>query len=126
MTLEAEQVTDPVTFHGEGPVWSPRWGGLRWVDMFAGDILSLTDGEVERRHVGTIAAVVRPRRTGGAVIAVERGFAFEETDGSITVLDRSGLEAATCQCYGTVQRQFEHLLGHPAENGRHFSARLVR
>ncbi len=87
MTLEAEQVTDPVTFHGEGPVWSPRWGGLRWVDMFAGDILSLTDGEVQRRHVGKIAAVVRPRRTGGAVIAVERGFAFEETDGSITVLD---------------------------------------
>lgn len=87
MTLEAEQVTDPVTFHGEGPVWSPRWGGLRWVDMFAGDILSQTDGQVQRRHVGALAAVVRPRRTGGAVIAVERGFAFEETDGSITVLD---------------------------------------
>jgi pimeloyl-ACP methyl ester carboxylesterase len=31
-----EQVTDPVAYHGEGPVWSPRWGGLRWVDMLAG------------------------------------------------------------------------------------------
>src|ERR687893_669783 len=29
--VRAEQVTDPVAYHGEGPVWSERWGGLRWV-----------------------------------------------------------------------------------------------
>jgi sugar lactone lactonase YvrE len=82
--MRAEQVTDPVAYHGEGPVWSERWGGLRWVDMLAGDILSLTaDGEINRRHVGKIAAVVRPRCQGGAVIGVERGFALEETDGAI-------------------------------------------
>ena len=40
--MRAEQITDPVAFHGEGPVWSPSWGGLRWVDMLAGDVLSLT------------------------------------------------------------------------------------
>jgi sugar lactone lactonase YvrE len=85
--MRAEQVTDPVAYHGEGPVWSERWGGLRWVDMLAGDILSLTaDGEINRRHVGKIAAVVRPCRRGGAVIGVERGFALEETDGTITHL----------------------------------------
>ena len=39
--MRAEQVTGPVTYHGEGPVWSERWGGLRWVDMLAGDVLSL-------------------------------------------------------------------------------------
>ena len=34
-----------------------RWGGLRWVDMLAGDVLALAaDGSVERRHVGTICA----------------------------------------------------------------------
>ncbi len=33
--MRVEQVTDPVAYHGEGPVWSPRWGGLRWVDMLA-------------------------------------------------------------------------------------------
>jgi hypothetical protein len=27
---------------------------------------------------------------------------------------RSGLEAASCECYGTVRRQFEYLLGTPA------------
>ena len=85
--MRAEQVTDPVAFHAEGPVWSERWGGLRWVDMFAGDVLSLAaDGSVARRHVGTIAAVVRPRTKGGAVIGVERGFALEEPDGRLVAL----------------------------------------
>lgn len=85
--MRAEQITDPVAFHGEGPVWSPRWGGLRWVDMLAGDVLSLRrDGSIERRHVGNIAAAIRPRRGGGAVIGVERGFALEAPDGTLTYL----------------------------------------
>jgi CRP-like cAMP-binding protein len=32
--------------------------------------------------------------------------------GLITVTDRSGLEEATCECYGTVRRSFERLLPH--------------
>jgi sugar lactone lactonase YvrE len=44
--MRAEQITDPVAHHAEGPVWSEAWGGLRWVDMLAGDVLSLT-GEAE-------------------------------------------------------------------------------
>jgi sugar lactone lactonase YvrE len=85
--MQAEQLTDSVAYHAEGPVWSERWGGLRWVDMLAGDVLSLTaNGAIDRRHVGTIAAVVRPRRGGGAVIAVERGFALEEPDGTLSEL----------------------------------------
>jgi sugar lactone lactonase YvrE len=82
--MQVAQVTDPVAYHGEGPVWSVRWGGLRWVDMLAGDVLSLEDdGHVRRRHVGSVAAVLRPRRGGGAVIGVERGFALEDPDGSL-------------------------------------------
>jgi sugar lactone lactonase YvrE len=82
-----EQVTEPVAEHGEGPVWSERWGGLRWVDMLAGDVLSLrADGSVGRRHVGSVAAAVRPRRGGGAVIGVERGFVLEDPDGALTAL----------------------------------------
>jgi sugar lactone lactonase YvrE len=47
--VRAEAVTGPVAYHGEGPVWSARWGGLRWVDMLAGDVLALgEDGAVER------------------------------------------------------------------------------
>jgi sugar lactone lactonase YvrE len=86
-TARAEPLTDPVAYHAEGPVWSERWGELRWVDMLAGDVLSLdARGVVRRRHVGAIAAVLRPRRRGGAVIGVERGFALEDPDGTLTHL----------------------------------------
>lgn len=83
----AEQITESVAHHAEGPVWSERWGGLRWVDMLAGDVLSLdVGGAIERRHVGRVAAALRPRRGGGAVIAVERGFALEDAAGEIETL----------------------------------------
>jgi sugar lactone lactonase YvrE len=85
--MGVEQVTGPVAYHGEGPVWYPGWGGLRFVDMLAGDVMCLaTDGSLERRHIGSIAAAIRPRRGGGAVIGVERGFALEDPDGTVTAL----------------------------------------
>jgi sugar lactone lactonase YvrE len=85
--MRAEQVTGSITYHGEGPVWSDQWGGLRFVDMLAGDVLSLQpDGTVVRRHVGAVAAALRPRRGGGAVIGVERGFVLENPDGTLTDL----------------------------------------
>jgi len=85
--VRADQLTDPITFHGEGPVYSPAWGGLRLVDMFAGDVLTVAeDGTVTRRHVDAIAAALRPRTGGGAVIAVERGFVLEDADGALTRL----------------------------------------
>lgn len=83
--MKAEQVTDPVAYHGEGPVWSERWGGLRWVDMLAGDVLSLAaDGAINRRHIGSIVAAVRPRQRGGAIFGIERGFALEDADGTLS------------------------------------------
>ena len=83
---QIEQVTDAVAYHGEGPVWSPTWGGLRWVDMLAGDLLTLReDGSVDRLHVGEIAAFVRPRSRGGYVVGIERGLALAESpDGEPT------------------------------------------
>jgi sugar lactone lactonase YvrE len=86
--MKAEQLTGPEAFHAEGPVWAESWGGLRWVDMLAGDVLALgEDGAVQRRHVGDIAAALRPRAgAGGAVIALERGFALEAPDGELTRL----------------------------------------
>lgn len=86
--MRAEQITEPVAYHGEGPVWSERWGGLRFVDMLAGDILSLSDdGSVDRRHVADVAAAIRPRSKGGTVIGIERGFALENPDGTLIRLD---------------------------------------
>ena len=85
--MRAEPLTGPEAHHAEGPVWSDAWGGLRWVDMLAGDVLSLgAGGGVSRRHVGAVAAALRPRAGGGAVIAVERGFLLEAPDGELTAL----------------------------------------
>jgi sugar lactone lactonase YvrE len=81
VTDTAEALTGPVAFHGEGPVWLGA-AGLYWVDMFAGDVLNLAvDGTIRRRHVGAIAAVVRPRVGGGVVIASERSFLLDDGDG---------------------------------------------
>ncbi|MCW3816413.1 SMP-30/gluconolactonase/LRE family protein [Micromonospora sp. DR5-3] len=85
--MRAQTLTGPVAHHGEGPTWWPD-GTLRWVDMLAGDVLSLDgDGRVERRHVGQVAAALRPRAAGGAVVALERGFALCDPDGSLRPLD---------------------------------------
>lgn len=80
----AERITDRVSYHGEGAVWFDREGGLRFVDMLAGDVLSLDEstGTVTRQHVDSpVVAAVRPRRAGGFVAATEREFALWGADG---------------------------------------------
>lgn len=79
--MRAEQLTDVVTAHGEGPVWSSRWPGPRWVDMLVGDICELQpDGRIRRRNVGNVAAMLRPRAGGGYVVATERGLSLADAD----------------------------------------------
>ncbi|WP_199432354.1 SMP-30/gluconolactonase/LRE family protein [Qaidamihabitans albus] len=84
-----ERVNAPVAEHGEGPVWFARRGSLAWVDMLRGDVLTLdADGATGRWHVGTVAAALRPRTRGGAVLALERGFALaDELGGPVRDMD---------------------------------------
>jgi sugar lactone lactonase YvrE len=87
MADDLEQITGPVAYHGEGPVWHPNWGGLRWVDMLAGDVLGFDSrGEVTRTRVGAVAAAIAPRAGGGMVAGIERGFALVDPDGTVTAL----------------------------------------
>lgn len=81
--MEVEQLTDPVAEHGEGPVWHPDWAGPRWVDMLAGDVLEydLRAGTVTRTHLAGVVAAIRPRRGGGMVLGVDRGFALLDAAG---------------------------------------------
>lgn len=66
--MRAENITGPVAHHAEGPVWWPDWGGLRWVDGGAGDLLTLADDGVRRMHIDDeYLAFVRPRGRGGFV-----------------------------------------------------------
>ena len=83
-----EQITESVTYHGEGAVWHSSFGeglgGLRWVDMMEGDVLSVDEqtGSVQRLSTGSPAAcVVRPRTKGGFIVALERSFAAYDTAG---------------------------------------------
>jgi sugar lactone lactonase YvrE len=55
--------------------------------MLAGDLIDLyADGSVTRTHVSDVAAVVRPRASGGAVVAVERGLVLLDGSGGATRL----------------------------------------
>lgn len=86
--MHAERITPTLCEHAEGPYWSDTWGGLRWVDMLAGDMMLLGEGGRARRlpTPSPVVACVRPASSGGAVLALEKGFALEDPDGSITAL----------------------------------------
>lgn len=65
--MHAERITDVIAYHMEGPCWWPGWGGLRFVDMLAGEIVRLEpDGHTTRVSVGKVAACVRPRSKGAS------------------------------------------------------------
>jgi sugar lactone lactonase YvrE len=80
-----ELASGPCAHHGEGIIWDPSPGEVRWVDMLAGDVLTLDErtGSVRRLHVGSVVAAIRPRASGGLVLALERGFATLDPGSSI-------------------------------------------
>ncbi len=106
--ITAEQVTGPIAHHGEGPVWDSRTGMLYWVGMPAGDVLSGNAGSpVTRRHVGQVAAALRPRADGGMVLALEREFALTDAEwtsvqiiGSVSSDPRIRLNEGACDPQG--------------------------
>jgi len=84
--VSVDQLTEPCTFHGEGPYWDHRGGRLLFVDMLAGSVVALSpSGDLTRSTAGSVAAVVRARRDGGFVVGVERGFVL--TDESLAVIE---------------------------------------
>jgi sugar lactone lactonase YvrE len=125
--VRVEQVTEVVAYHGEGPVWWPGWGGLRWVDMLAGDVLSLRpDGSVRRQHVGEVAAALRPRHAGGAVIGIERGFALEDVDGNVRPLGEVWSDASVRMNDGGCDPDGRFYCGSMAYDQRQGAASLYR
>lgn len=105
-TVEAERISDALVYHGEGPCWWPATGALRYVDMLAGDVMSWhPDGRVTRAAVGSpVAAVIRPRAGGGAVVARERDIAvyaddeLTELELTVPVHDDPGLRCNEGNC----------------------------
>lgn len=60
-----------------------------------------------------LAVMLCVHRPGVTVAArlFQRAGLIRYSQGRITITDREGLEAAACECYGAVRRQFEQLLG---------------
>lgn len=90
--MRVDNVTGPIAWHAEGPVWAAAWGGLRWVDGAAGDLLMLRDDGVTRQHVDDeYLAFVRPRRSGGFVAVGARTlYLADEADGETRAVARLG------------------------------------
>ena len=81
----------------------------RWLlvarDRAEGDELALTQD-----FVAMMLGVHRPSVTVTAGI-LQRAGLIRYANGHITLLDRPGLEAAACECYGAVRQRFATLLG---------------
>ncbi len=75
MTRNAERVTEPIAYHGEGPYWDAPTGRLLSMDVLAGEIVAIDpSGGLSRCKVPSRATtVVRRRASGGFVIATDHG-----------------------------------------------------
>jgi sugar lactone lactonase YvrE len=95
--VRAEQITEPLAFHGEGPCWLAGSGELAWVDMLAGRVLLTSRAGLTRslEIPSPVAAIVRPRASGGLVVATETGVLLLDEHDSPTllceILDEPGL-----------------------------------
>jgi CRP-like cAMP-binding protein len=92
----------------------------RWLlmtqDRLEADVLPLT-----QEFLATMLGVRRPSVTLAAGTLQEAGL-IHYTRGRIAVLDRAGLEAASCECYGAIHSSYQRLF--PAVDKRHARPRL--
>ena len=63
-----------------------------------------------QEFMASMLCVHRPSVTVAARI-LQRANLIRYNSGAITVVDRPGLEAASCECHDAVRRQYQKLLG---------------
>ncbi|MDB4879408.1 MAG: Crp/Fnr family transcriptional regulator [Gemmatimonadetes bacterium] len=88
----------------------------RWLLMTHDRVLSDTFG-LTQRLLGVMLGVHRPAVTLSAQTLARAGL-IRYTRGSITIVDRAGLEAVSCECHGIVRDHFTRLLGPPPNQNR--------
>jgi CRP-like cAMP-binding protein len=69
------------------------------------------DGPLRLTHEVLAAMLGVQRSTVSIVMGTLQSAGFiKQTRGVITLINRAGLEEATCECYGSIRRSFERLL----------------
>ncbi|MCB8882193.1 Crp/Fnr family transcriptional regulator [Acidisoma cellulosilytica] len=81
----------------------------RWL-LIAHDRADRAELLVTQEFIAMMLGVHRPSITIAAG-NLQRAGLIRSSGGRITVTDRAGLEAASCECYGAVQKRFANLLG---------------
>jgi CRP-like cAMP-binding protein len=83
----------------------------RWL-LMAHDRASRDELPLTQEFMAMMLGVHRPSITITAGI-LQRAGLIRYSGGRVTILDRLSLEAASCECYASVQRRFSALLGTP-------------
>lgn len=83
-----------------------RWL-LTMVDRYRSDEMPLTHD-----FLAMMLGTSRPKVSASLGALARQGIIRNER-GSVCVLDRAGIEVATCECYGLIRAEFERLLGSP-------------
>jgi CRP-like cAMP-binding protein len=86
----------------------------RWL-LIAHDRAEGDEFPMTHEFLSIMLCVRRAGVTVAAQMFQQAGY-IRYSSGRITVTDRPGLEAVSCECYATVRRRFEHLLGKPDVN----------
>jgi CRP-like cAMP-binding protein len=97
---------------------------MHTVDARMSRWLLMTHDRVERDEIpltqeflGEMLGVARPTVNIAGATLQKAGF-IRYTRGRITVLDRPGLESASCECYRRIREELEDTLAEPPANGR--------
>ena len=89
----------------------------RWL-LIAHDRAVGNDFAMTQEFLAQMLCVYRPSVTTTAG-SLQRAGLIRYSAGRVTVLDRAGLEAAACECIGTVRHQFKKLIGTAEGSGHH-------
>lgn len=81
----------------------------KWL-LMCQDRSETKDLELTHEFIGTMLGVRRAGVTVAAGVLKQRGL-IEYSRGHITILNREGLEALSCECYPIVKKEFARLVG---------------
>jgi Mn-dependent DtxR family transcriptional regulator len=85
----------------------------RWL-LMTHDRVDADDFPLSQEFLAQMLGVPRPAvNIAGATL--QRAGLIAYTGGRITVVDRAGLEAASCECYARIRRQLDAVVASPAD-----------